>query len=157
MLALAAMLACAPTVFGQTIPPIEQQMPPAEFKASGLDKLNAEELAHLNAWLGRTVDDETTKAVKASKKKSDLDSRGFFNFGSREPVTGRITGTFKGFSQGSVYTLADGQMWKQVDDASLAGVRLINPQVKITPALTGNVWFLQIIGYNTRAKVERVK
>jgi len=44
-----------------------------------------------------------------------------------------------------------------MDDASLAGVRLSNPQVKIIPSLIGNVWYMQVGSYNTRAKVLRVK
>ena len=41
--------------------------------------------------------------------------------------------------------------------ASLAGVRLDNPGVKISPSIIGNTWYLRIDGYNTRAKVERIK
>src|SRR3546814_1831716 len=50
-----------------------------------------------------------------------------------------------------------GQQWRQTDTASLAGVRVENPAVRITPSIIGNTWYLRIDGYNTRAKVERVK
>src|SRR3546814_17501610 len=51
----------------------------------------------------------------------------------------------------------NGQQWRQTDTASLAGVRVDNPAVRITPSIIGNTWYLRIDGYNTRAKVERVK
>ena len=70
---------------------------------------------------------------------------------------GRIAGEFRGFGSGRSYTLDNGQVWQQIDDASLAGVRMTNPAVKITPSLIGNAWYLAIDGYNTRAKVQRIK
>lgn len=132
---------------------IEQQMSSEEFKAAGLDKLSPAELARLNAWLNRTVE---TVAAEA-KKKVETDSRGFFNFGSSEPVVARITGEFRGFARGREYTLDNGNVWKQVDDASLVGARLTDPEVRITPSMIGNNWYLQVGRYNTRAKVQRIK
>ena len=38
----------------------------------------------------------------------------------------------------------------------LGGVRKQAPQVRITPGLM-NVWYLQVDGLNTRAKVQRIK
>lgn len=160
LLTLAVLLASAPCVFAQSpqaAPPIERQMTPEQFRAAGLDKLSADELANLNAWLNRTLETETAKAAVAAKKKVEEDNRGFFNFGSTEPVVGRIVGEFRGFGRGRSYTLENGQVWQQVDDASLAGVRKANPAVRITPSLIGNAWYLAIEGYNTRAKVQRVK
>ncbi len=152
---LIALLALAPTAAAQEA--IEKQMTPDEFKAAGLDKLSAEELARLNAWLNRTIGTETEKAAVAAKKKVEDDNRGFFNFGSTEPVVSKMTGEFRGFARGREYTLENGHVWKQVDDASLAGVRLSTPEVRITPSLVGNAWYLAVTGYNTRAKVQRIK
>ena len=69
-------------------------MTPEQFKAAGLDKLSAEELANLNAWLNHTVDTETAKAAVKAKKKVEDDNRGFFNFGTSEPVASKIVGEF---------------------------------------------------------------
>jgi hypothetical protein len=159
---LASLLALAPAALAQQAagasqPPIERQMTAEQFKAAGLDKLSADELANLNAWLNRTLEVETTRAATEAKKKVEADNRGFFNFGSTEPVTGRIGGEFRGFGKGRSYTLDNGQVWRQVDNASLAGVRVDNPAVTISPSLIGNSWYLSIEGYNTRAKVQRVK
>jgi hypothetical protein len=137
--------------------PIERDMTPEEFKAAGLDKLSAEELARLNVWLGRKIATATDEAAALAKDKVEQENRGFFHFGSDEPIAARIAGEFRGFGRGRNYTLDNGQMWRQIDDASLAGVRIDAPEVKINPSLMGNAWYLSVKGYNTRAKVERVK
>jgi hypothetical protein len=154
-LALLAAFAFSPDALARK--PIEQDMTPEEFKAAGLDKLSAEELAKLNIWLGRKIDTVATEAASEAKKKVEDDNRGFFHFGSLEPITGRLQGEFRGFRRGREYTLESGHVWRQVDDAELGGVRMQTPEVTLKPAMVGNVWYLGVKGYNTRAKVERVK
>lgn len=155
LLLLAAALAALPALAAP--PPIQQQMSPEEFRAAGLDKLSADELAHLNTWLGRTIEVETEKAATAAKKRVEDDNRGFFNFGSTDPIRSTIPGEFRGFANGRSYTLANGQVWRQVDDASLAGVRLTDPAVVISPSKVGNAWYMSVGRYGTRAKVMRTK
>lgn len=141
----------------QAAPRIEEQMTPEQFRAAGLDRLTPEQLANLNAWLNRTLVVETQKAAAQAKKKVEDDSRGFLSFGSSEPIVSRYNGEFRGFAQGRRYVLANGQEWEQVDAASLAGVRLADPEVKITPSVVGNAWYMQVGKYGTRAKVRRIK
>jgi hypothetical protein len=136
---------------------IRAQMTPEEFSAAGLDKLSADELARLDAWLNRTVVAESEKAAVAAKQAVEKEARGFFNFGSTEPVVARIVGEFRGFGRGREYTLDNGNVWQQVDDARLVGARLENPEVKVNPSLIGNAWYLSVDGYNKRAKVQRIK
>ncbi|MFC5569820.1 hypothetical protein ACFPN1_07075 [Lysobacter yangpyeongensis] len=154
-LMLLALLALVPAAHAQ--PPIEQQMTPEQFKAAGLDKLSPQELANLNAWLNNTLEVETTRAAKLAKDKVESENRGFLSFGKSDPIVARITGEFRGFARGRSWTLDNGQVWEQMDAASLAGVRKTDPQVKITPSLVGNNWYMQVEGYNTRASVRRVK
>lgn len=155
LLALAAATAVAQETAAQR--PLQQEMSPEEFKAAGLDKLSAEELANLNAWLDRKIDTETERAAAQAEDKVKSDARGFFNFGSAEPIKSNIAGEFRGFARGRNYVLANGQEWEQTDTASLAGVRKTDPAVTLTPSLVGNDWYLRIEGYNTRAKVRRIK
>jgi hypothetical protein len=155
-LALLAALALAP-LNARADKPIEQDMSAEEFNAAGLDKLTPEELARLNTWLGRKIETATTTAATQAKKKVEDENRGFFNFGSMEPIVSKITGEFKGFGKGREYVLDNGQRWRQTDDASLVGVKLNNPEVRINPSVSGNTWYLAVKGYNTRAKVERLK
>jgi hypothetical protein len=135
---------------------IEQQMSYEQFKAAGLDKLTPEQLANLNAWLEGRVQVETAKAVEVAKQESQDDRRGLFSSESREPVTGQLDGSFSGFGKGRQFTLDNGQVWKQIDDAALSA-KLTSPQVRITPSIMGGAWYLSVEGYNTRAKVQRVK
>lgn len=136
---------------------IRAQMTPEEFSAAGLDKLSAEELSRLDAWLNRTVVAESEKAAVAAKEAVEKDARGFFSFGSTEPVVARIVGEFRGFGRGREYTLDNGNVWQQVDEARLVGARLDSPQVRVTPSVIGNNWYMAVEGYNTRAKVQRIK
>ncbi|MFC7520908.1 hypothetical protein ACFQS6_13620 [Xanthomonas populi] len=139
---------------------LQSQMSTEQFKTAGLDKLNASELAALNDWLQGKVAKEAAvvveQAKEAGRQEVIVKNRGFFDFGSKEPIESTIVGEFKGFSKGRVYTLANGQDWEQSDTANLSGVRKDAPKVKIKPGLVG-VWYLQIEGYNTPAKVRRVK
>ena len=152
----AVLLALAPGTFAQQ-PSIQQQMTPAQFKAAGLDQLNPEQLANLNAWLDGTIQAEASKAAITAKKQVEDDNRGFLNFGSIEPVVSKISGEFRGFAKGRSYTLDNGQVWQQIDGATLVGARLANPEVRMTPSLVGNTWYMQVGKYNTRAKVYRTK
>ena len=159
---LLAALFAAPLAFAQQAGDrIEQQMTPEQFKAAGLDQLSAEQLENLNAWLNRTLVAETTKAAtqaaKQTKEKIEDENRGFLNFGSDEAITGRLQGEFRGFSKGREYLLDNGQLWRQTDTASLAGVNLDSPQVTIKPSMIGSAWYLKVEGYNTAAKVQRIK
>lgn len=158
------LLALATAAWGQQTPlqtaNVEQQMSADEFKAAGLDKLSAQELAALNAWLQRKVGQETAKAVETAKEEGRKEvvkqARGFFDFGTSEPIESSIVGEFKGFAEGRVYTLQNGQVWEQTEPASLAGVRKTDPKVIIKPGMLG-VWYMKIEGYNTQAKVRRIK
>lgn len=159
----AALLVLAPPSLAQAAPMqgnVEEQMSPEEFNAAGLGKLTPQELAALNAWLQRKVGQETAKAVETAREEGREEvvrkNRGFFDFGTTEPIESNIVGEFRGFAKGRTYTLANGQVWEQVESASLAGVRRDSPKVSIKPGLLGN-WFMKLEGYNTAAKVRRIK
>lgn len=157
---LPLLVLAATTAIAQEAPPqrpLQQEMTPEEFKAAGLEKLSAEELANLNAWLDRKIDVETERAAAQAEDKVKSDARGFFSFGSSEPIASNIVGEFRGFAKGRNYVLANGHEWEQTDDASLVGVRKTDPAVTLTPSLVGNDWYMRIDGYNTRAKVRRIK
>lgn len=156
LLALATLLPFAGASFAQQ--KIEQQMSYEQFKAAGLDRLSPEQLANLNDWLDGKLKVETAKAAETAKQSGgEEDRRGLFLAASREPVDGTITGKFTGFGKGRSFTLDNGQVWQQIDDVSLTGVKDANPKVKITPSVIGSAWYLSIEGFNARAKVQRVK
>jgi hypothetical protein len=154
--ALAQDASSAPTAQASQ-PPIQQQMTPEEFKAAGLDKLSADELARLNAWLGRTIDTQSAKAAALAKDKVVRENRGFLSFGSDEPIVAHLPGEFRGFARNRIYKLDNGQVWQQVGDEDLPGVRLTDPEVRINPSVLGNTWYMKVGRYNTRARVQRIK
>lgn len=156
-LVFAAAMLMASAGMAQEPTRIEQQMTPGQFRAAGLDRLDAAQLASLNDWLNRTMDIEVAKAAKAAEGKVNRWNPGFGGSATREPVEARLQGAFSGFGKGRNFTFDNGQIWRQTDNATLHGVRLDNPQIRITPSLIGNAWYMQVEGYGTRAKVERIE
>jgi len=160
LLALSATATAQQRVAGD----LQQQMSPAEFKAAGLDKLSAGELAALNRWLQGKVETASTEAVAAAREQAReegrqeviVKNRGFFDFGSKEPINAVLPGEFRGFGKGRVYVLDNGQQWEQTDAVSVSGVRRQDPKVSISPGIIG-VWYMKVEGINTQAKVRRVK
>lgn len=139
---------------------LQAQMTPAEFKAAGLDKLSKDELATLNDWLQGKVKAASATVLEQAREEGRQEvivkNRGFFDFGSKEPIESTLVGEFNGFGKGKRYVLANGQEWEQTEPASLSGAHKTNPALRIRPGI-GGVWYLQIEGFNTQAKVRRVK
>jgi len=96
------------------------------------------------------------QAREEGRQEVIVKNRGFFDFGSNEPITSTLQGEFRGFGKARRFVLANGQEWEQSDDTVLSGVRKTNPAVSISPGLLG-VWYLRVDGVNTRAKVRRTK
>ena len=155
------------TVFAQQRDgaPIQQQMTAEQFKAAGLDKLSAQELANLNAWLNRTVAQESEKAATAAaavavaeaKKEQSKRGGGMFGTGGGEAFEARLVGHFDGFERGKKYTLDNGQVWQQIDDAHMYGVKLDNPTVQLKPSVMGSTWYMRVDDRAVNAKVKRIK
>lgn len=147
---------------------LQQQMSPAEFKAAGLDKLSPAELTALNGWLQGKVaavaadtreqvrEQVREQAREEGRQEVIVKNRGFFDFGSNEPITSTLQGEFRGFGKARRFVLANGQEWEQDDDTVFSGPRKTNPTVSITPGIMG-VWYMRVDGVNTRAKVRRTK
>jgi hypothetical protein len=86
---------------------IKEMMSPDEFKAAGLNKLSADELQKLDAWLQgyRQVTEQTAEkkaTARASRTKMDL-------------IVSRVDGTFNGLTGRTVIRLEDGTVWKQAN------------------------------------------
>ena len=157
MPALALALAVAlPAAAQDATAPIEQQMNGEEFRDAGLHKLDPDELAALNRWLGNTVREESRRVSQRTEERVVQERRGFLSAGSNEKVEARIRGPFEGFGEGRLYRLDNGQVWRQTDAATLVGASGNDLEVTIAPGMFG-VWYMQVKGYNTRAKVERVE
>ena len=120
-------------------------LPAGAAVAAGATALSASEIERIR----EEAREEGRKEVKET-------NRGFFDFGSEEPIKSTLVGEFRGFAKGNTYTLANGQVWEQIEPARLEGVKRTNPAVTIKPGVL-NSWSLRIDGYNTPAKVRRIK
>ena len=86
---------------------IKEMMSPGEFQAAGLNKLSADELQKLDAWLQgyRQVTEQTAEkkaTARASRTKMDL-------------IVSRVDGTFNGLTGRTIIRLEDGTVWKQAN------------------------------------------
>lgn len=115
-----------------------------EFKAAGLDKLSAEELRHLNAWLqGDRQKVETKAAEKATQeatKKTASEVRS-----TMDSLLSRVDGTFTGLTGTTIIKLEDGTVWKQAnrDDRYRAQITE-RPPVKVTHTTFG--YKMRVVG-----------
>ena len=105
-----------------------------------------------NDWLAAARE----QAREEGRQEVIVKNRGFFDFGSKEPINAVLPGEFRGFGKGRVYVLDNGQQWEQTDAVSVSGVRRQDPKVSISPGIIG-VWYMKVEGINTQAKVRRVK
>lgn len=143
------------SVLAQSFSSLEERMTEAEFKAAGLDKLSPEELSRLNAFIAG----ETGKAASALPAATPAqDLRGFEQrTGADGTIYTSITGEFRGWSKsGERFRLDNGQVWQITDSTSRLKVMLTNPDIVIEPGALG-AWYMKVVGYNTRARVKRIK
>jgi hypothetical protein len=71
-------------------------------------------------------------------------------------IESTIVGTVSGWGPATLFTLANGQVWKVVDGSSADLAPVSNPSVKIVRNMFGTM-FLEIEGTNASPKVRRVR
>ena len=125
---------------------LEKMMTAEEYQAAGLGKLSAEELSKLNEWLLHFIAYDSQQVAKSDAAVQELQNA---------PVRRRIAGTFHGWDGKTIFTLDNGEVWKQ----RLSGryfVTLENPEVEIYKNLLG-FYELRIVKTGYRVGVSRVK
>lgn len=159
-LCLTLSLGITGTSQAQTFSTLEERMSAADFQRAGLNKLSPEELAKLNAWLQR---DTAPPADAPTAPPVETDRRGFQQGGPFDDDTGMqiirssVSGEFRGWSAaGDLITLANGQVWRVTDGDTQLRVNLTDPVVILRRGFFGG-WTLAVDGYNTRARVVRVR
>ncbi len=158
LLLCCALSVLASAAFAQQFSSVEERMSSEQFKAAGLDKLSPEELARLNAFVRKEVDNKTAQA-RASGSQADPANFGFHQDfrGSNGNLDTHIAGKFKGWSGNTKFVLSNGQVWQQIDSAAqMGGVNLDSPAVTISSGFMGS-WMLQVEGYNGKVRVKRIK
>lgn len=151
-LVCAALLGMAANAAAQQAP-IERQMTAEEFKGAGLDKLSADELANLNAWLGRKV---AQTPVAAAPAQSPPPATGAGFVGDDKPVRSRLKGSIQEWGPGTVFELENGQRWRVLKGAMKLSKPLQSPEIEVAPGMMGR-WFFQVDEDAPRARVERIQ
>lgn len=132
VLVLATTLACA-----SEFSSLEERMSQAQFHAAGLDKLSADELKALNAWLA-AHSASTTAYVTSSGAPVFYPQQS-----ARDVVESHIVGSFSGWHGQTVFTLDNGQKWKQAESGSYDCGTFQNPKVTIKPMMMGS-WLMYV-------------
>jgi hypothetical protein len=145
------LLAAATLAGAQTpAPTLEERMSQSEFHAAGLDKLSPQELQQLNGWIdshgGSTVKYVSASGTPVFYPKSS----------ERETIDAHIDGLFTGWRGKTVFTLDNGQQWKQSEGGVIDAGKMQSPKVKIKPMLMGN-WLMYVDGCGCNIHVERIK
>lgn len=80
-------------------------MSPTEFDSAGLDKLSAEELAALDAWLLRYTAGEAEMLQRSNEQVREA--------ADEVRIISRLQPPFEGWDGDTVFRLENGQVWKQ--------------------------------------------
>ncbi|KGM54682.1 hypothetical protein N800_06810 [Lysobacter daejeonensis GH1-9] len=140
-LVLAVLATALPARAQSTYVPVETRFNAEQFQAAGLHRLSPEELATLNRLLR---DDQAAVVRRATAPDRE-----------QEPVRSSIAGEFRGWSRGTVFTLANGDSW-QVTEGSYSVRPVSNPSVTIRPGVISG-WYMEVDGHPVKAKVRRLK
>lgn len=125
---------------------LKQMMSAKEFKAAGLDKLSAGELYSLDQWLLHLLAYDSNQIVKQDETIKEL---------QKVPVRRRIVGHFRGWDGDTMFTLDNGEVWRQRLPGRYA-TSLDNPKVEIIKNLLG-FYELRIVKTGHKIGVTRVK
>lgn len=154
LLAGCSLLVSATGVSANSFSTLEERMSAKQFAEAGLDKLSAEELAALNAWLqGNPAGTSTSPTAVAATPESRV---GFRDDSVKGTVVSALDGTFTGFTGSTVFRLENGQVWQQTENKTMRGVSVERPMITIEPGMLGS-WRLQVEGFNMQTKVKRIE
>lgn len=129
---------------------LEQRMTPEQFKAAGLYKQSAQELAYLEQWLA-TQDQPATKVVDTHGEPVFYTSKA-----KRERIDTHIVGDFAGWAKNQEFTMGNAQVWRVVDPRPHTCKRASDPEVQIKPSLLGN-WLMYVPSCYANTHVKRVR
>ena len=125
---------------------LKQLMSARDFHAAGLDKLSPGELHKLDQWLLHFLAYDSAQVVKSDEAIKEL---------QKVPVLRRIKGHFRGWDGDTVFTLDNGEVWKQRLSGRYA-TSLESPEVEIIRNIFG-YYELRIVKTGHKIGVTRVK
>jgi hypothetical protein len=154
LLSLAAFAPGGSVLAVETFSTLEERMTDEEFRAAGLDRLTAEELANLNAWLARR--NVSTRPAPAGGSEGFKPDGLFGDSGDRGRVVSRATSDQDEIGVGTVVALENGQSWRITDGSLSLSGGLAGRTVTVEPAMLGS-WLLKVEGYNRALRATRVR
>jgi hypothetical protein len=143
----ACVLASGSALAERPYTPIEQRLSPEQVRATGLDQLRPEQLALLNQLLSNEQAGIAAQSAQAERERRSEEAKA--------PVSSSLKGEFRGWQNGTVFELANGQRWRIMDNEFRAIRSLSNPKVAISPGPFGS-WYMRIEGTSVKVKVKRV-
>lgn len=151
LIALIAMLGVMGAVIGEESDTsvwkgLNRMMSAEEFKQSGLDKLDPEELERLDRWLLQFLVHDSELVVKTDETIREM---------QKQPIRHRIVGHFRGWDGKTTFTLDNGQIWGQrVPSRYFASLE--DPEVEISRNPLG-YYELKVVETGRRVGVTRIK
>jgi len=135
----------------------------AQFRSAGLDKLSDEQLKALNGWFNQYLQQQGTvcnnpqaAAAPAAPAMAAPEPQPAAAAPIPDSISAHIAGEFHGWSGGTRFTLDNGQVWEQIDDAVVTIGRLTNPKVTISRGLF-NSYYMSVEGLSDTVQVKRIK
>ena len=132
-----------------------KSMSVTDFRATGLDKLSDAQIKALDGWFADYQRQHVlicTGAAPAAAPALAATPAAADTF----PVTAHIVGEFHGWSGSTRVTLDNGQVWEQMDDATVTAGRMTNPKVTITRGAF-NSFYISVDGVSDSVEVKRIK
>ena len=135
---------------------LKRMMSVEEFHAAGLDKLDAGELDRLNKWILQYMNHGIGQAVKAERVRTEKRmAQKTVRQPPQFPERRHIVGHFRGWYGDTVFTLDNGEVWKQRLPGYYAA-SMENPEVEISKNFLG-YYVLKIIKNGYKIGVKRIK
>lgn len=130
-----------------SFPGVEALMTAEEYRAAGLEKLNATEREALNDWLIRYTAEDSQVLFNSDEdvKKATRE----------QEIVSVIQQPFSGWSGDTVFTLANGQVWQQRRQGNYP-YRGSNPEVRITKNMLG-FYTMELVENGKAVLVKRLK
>ena len=113
-------------------PGVEKAMPPADYEAAGLQKLEPAERAKLDEFIRNYVAVSNERVATAAVDKAIKENKV-----TPQVIQSRIVGPFSGYSGRTIFTLENGQRWKQSQRDSAYYPKIDSPPVVIVKAGMG--------------------
>jgi hypothetical protein len=130
---------------------IEKRMSAQQRHATGIDKLDAAELAALNAFLRGQEAEVASGAREEAAARAPGTLAGF----NDEPIRSRLVGEVSGWEPGTVFELENGQRWKVLKGSMRLPKPMHAPEIRVVPGLAGR-WFLEVDADYPKARVYRI-